>query len=154
MLDVKIIAVGKVKNKNFGAAIVEYLKRIKPYARIELVEVKPEAFGSQNKEVAKKTEGERLLKSLASEAAGMVYLLQEQGKEFNSEKFARFLEKQNSRVVLVIAGALGFSDEIKNKYPNSISLSQMTIPHELARVVLLEQLYRAATIIQGKEYHY
>lgn len=153
MLKITIIAVGKVKEKFWQEAIQEYSKRLKPYAVLDFVEVKPESFSSQNKKPAQAKENKRLINVLEKYNKENVYLLAENGQEFNSLGFSKFIENK-SELILVIGGALGWAEEIKQKYPQAISLSQLTMPHELARVVLLEQIYRAINIINGKEYHY
>lgn len=153
MLDITIVAVDKVRNNDLTGAITEYLIRLKPYASVKIEEVRPESFSVGTKEKAKKVEGERLLKILDKYRSESIWLLHEKGQEFTSEDFARKIETSNGRAVFVIGGALGFSETILDKY-RQVSLSRMTMPHELARLVLIEQIYRAATIMRGKEYHY
>ncbi len=153
MLKITIVAVGKIKEKFWQTAIEEYSKRLKPYAVLNFVEIKAESFSSQNKKQAQANENQRLINALEKYNKQNVYLLAEAGQEFDSLKFAKFMAKQ-SEIILVIGGALGWAEEIKQKYPQTISLSQLTMPHEMARVVLLEQIYRAVSIIKGKEYHY
>ncbi len=153
MFKITIITVGKIKEKFWQEAIKEYQKRLKPYAVLDLVEVQAESFRAHNKQSARIKENERLLNILAKYDKQNVYLLAERGQEFDSLGFANFI-KAKPELVLVIGGALGWAEEIKLKYTKSISLSQLTMPHEMARVVLLEQIYRAATINQNKEYHY
>lgn len=153
MLKISIIAVGKVKEKFWQAVSQEYLKRLKPYAKLELIEVLAESFSSQNKKASQSKENGRLMKILEKYNKSDVYLLAEYGQEFTSLGFADFL-KNKKEIVLVLGGALGWAEDMKQKYPQSISLSQLTMPHEMARVVLLEQIYRAASIINKKDYHY
>lgn len=153
MLKITIIAVGKIKEKFWQEPLQEYSKRLKPYAVFDFVEVKAESFSSQNKKLAQAKEDQRLINILAKYKQENIYLLAENGKEFNSLDFSKFIESK-LELILVIGGALGWAEEIKQKYPQAISLSQLTMPHELARVVLMEQIYRAITIINGKEYHY
>jgi len=155
MLDIILLTVGKTKNADYGALAGEYQKRLRPYAKLRVVELAPTSFSATNQEKAKAEEGKRIeyfLTAQAAQAERKIYLLAERGKTFTSPELALWLEK-NSSLVLVIAGALGFSPELYQKYPQ-ISLSPLTFPHELARVILLEQIYRAATILQGKDYHY
>lgn len=153
MFNIAILAIGKVKDRNLAAGIEEYLKRLRPYAAVKVEEIKPEPFGASDKEKAKRSEGERLMRALEKYAGDRIFLLSEWGEEFDSLGFSEKLEKESGRMVFVIAGALGFSEEIFKKHPK-ISLSKLTFPHELARLVLLEQIYRAAAIAKGKEYHY
>ncbi len=154
MFDLVILTIGKLKEKYFSEAYDEYLKRSLPYARIELVELEPEAFGKSDAVKAKKKEGERLLKFLAKRAEATVMILDERGKEFTSVELSQYLEKQNGQLIFVIGGTQGLSEEMLEKYPMKLALSKMTLPHELARVVLAEQIYRAATIAKGKSYHH
>lgn len=153
MNKITIVVVGKIKEKFWQTAIEEYAKRLKPYAVLNFVEIKAESFSNQNKKQAQIIENQRLIKVLEKYNNQNIYLLAEAGQEFDSLKFAKFIENK-SELVLVIGGALGWAEEIKQKYPQSISLSQLTMPHEMARVVLLEQIYRAVSISKGKEYHY
>jgi 23S rRNA (pseudouridine1915-N3)-methyltransferase len=153
MLEILIIAVGKIKNGFFSGAIREYLTRLKPYASVKILELSSEPFNDSNRDKAKKAEGERALSALEKYAGAEIFLLHERGREIDSLKFAEKLSSANGKIVFVIAGALGFSEEVLAKY-NQLSLSKMTFPHEMARLILLEQIYRAITIIRGKTYHY
>lgn len=151
MLNITLITVGKIKENSLNELALEYLKRIKPYGRLVVEELKAEPFSNSTKDKAKKLEGERIEAAIARKNGAEVYLLAEHGVLFNSLDFAAKIKDRE--LVLVIAGSLGFAKELELKYPK-ISLSPLTFPHELARVVLLEQIYRAATIINNKEYHY
>ena len=151
MLNITLITVGKIKEAYLNEAALEYFKRIKPYGRLNLEELKAESFASVTKEKAKKIEAERIQTVLDRKGNAEIYLLSEHGTQFDSPDFAAKIK--DKELVLVIAGSLGFAKELEVKYPK-ISLSPLTFPHELARVVLLEQIYRAATIINNKEYHY
>lgn len=152
MIDITLVAVGKIKDKSFANLIGEYSKRIKPYARLKIVELEATSFSEKLQAKAKVFEGEKIENYLKKQNDAVVYLLAERGESYDSIKLAHWLEKK-SPLILILAGALGFSDDLYNKYP-SLSLSPLTFPHELARVVLLEQVYRAATILQQKNYHY
>lgn len=153
MLKITIVAVGKIKEKFWQIAIEEYSKRLKVHTVLNFVEIKAESFSSQNKKQAQLNENKRLINALAKYNKQNVYLLAETGRQFDSLQFAKFMAKQ-SEIILVIGGALGWAEEIQQKYQQTISLSQLTMPHEMARVVLLEQIYRAVSIINNKEYHY
>jgi 23S rRNA (pseudouridine1915-N3)-methyltransferase len=153
MLEIIIITISKIKNEFFAGAIEEYLKRLKPYAAVKIIELASESFGNSDKEKAKQAEGERILRALEKYSGAEIFLLHERGEEIDSVKFARRLESSVGKTVFVIAGALGFAEEVLQKY-RQLSLSKMTFPHEMARLILLEQIYRSATIIQGKIYHY
>ncbi len=156
MLDITIIAVGKLKEKYFQTAFAEYEKRLRPYARLKVVGLPSAPFSKSTKAQAKRFEGETiekyLVKAEKENNPAVVYLLAERGKIFSSPDFASWLVKKQP-LILIVGGALGFSDELYEKYPQ-ISLSPLTFPHELARVVLIEQIYRAATILSNKEYNY
>lgn len=158
MLDIIILTVGKMKNDNLRAEAAEYAKRLSPFARLEIVELPAAPFLKNGRERAKEIEGEQIMKYLEKAAARSggpkraVFLLAERGKVFSSPDFASFLDK-NQPLFLIVGGALGFSPELYRLYPQ-ISLSPLTFPHELARTILLEQIYRATTILNGKEYHY
>jgi 23S rRNA (pseudouridine1915-N3)-methyltransferase len=153
MLDILIIAIGKVKNEFFSGAIGEYLARLKPYAAIKILELSPEPFNDSNHDKAKKAEGERILAALEKYPGAEIFLMHERGREMDSLRLSEKLANANGKIIFVIAGALGFSEAALQKYPQ-LSLSKMTFPHELARLILLEQIYRATTIIKGKTYHY
>lgn len=157
MLKITIIAVGKIKDKNFKDSFEEYLKRVSPYAIVNLEEISAEPFfDNSNKEKIKQKEGEKILKYLDKFSQDKIFILDEKGQEFSSTDFSKILFKNESRgLVFVIGGTLGFSENILN-YKNSIriSFSQMTFPHELIRVLLAEQVYRAIAINKNKSYHY
>jgi 23S rRNA (pseudouridine1915-N3)-methyltransferase len=155
MLKIKIITIGGVKEKSYNGLINEFLKRLRPYAKVEILELKAESFKRESdKEKAKKIEGERILKSIEKCGHTRIFLLEEEGREFNSLEFANFLEKDTREIIFVIAGTLGFSLKVKEKIKISVSLSRLTFPHEMARVVLFEQIYRGITINKNKKYHY
>ncbi len=154
MLDIIIAATGGVKDKNLASLIAEYEKRLRPFARLKIVEAKASPFrGSGDEEKAKKEEGERLLKIIEANEGRSVFALEERGKEYDSPSFARFLETKTP-LLFLIGGALGLSSDVQKRAAGSVSLSQMTYPHELARLMLAEQIYRSAAILSGKKYHY
>ena len=94
------------------------------------------------------------MKFLKKHSNAEIIILEERGKEFSSEKFAKFLDGLDRHIVFIIGGSLGWDEEIKKQPFMRLSLSQMTYPHELARVALLEQIFRAVAILKSKEYHY
>lgn len=153
MLDITILAVGKIKEKYCQLGASEYLKRLKPYAKIKIEELKNESFSSSNAEKAKQLEATRIQTYLSKQTNALVFLLAENGEKVDSYVFAEILKKTKQKVIFVIGGALGWPKDILDNYPR-LSLSPLTFPHELARVILLEQLYRAVTIINNKTYHY
>lgn len=156
MLNVKIITLGKLKESYWSDAENEYFKRIKPYARIEMRELSEEAFrDGDDREKIKMKEAEKIKKNLPEN--GFVIALHEHGKEFDSPLFAKFLENNSSRgetLVFIIGGPLGLHKSILDLADIQISLSQLTFPHQMVRTILLEQLYRAITISNKKQYHY
>lgn len=157
MLKITILAVGKLKNEYFKKAFSEYLKMISPYANVNVEELSPEPFfDNSNKEKIKEKEGEKIIKYLERFPRSRVLLLEESGREFQSIDFSNFLFKnETDNIIFVIGGTLGFSKEVFGyKNATKVSLSQMTFPHELTRVILSEQIYRAIAINKNKSYHY
>jgi len=153
MLDITLVSIGKIKDKNCSALASEYLKRLKPYARLKIVELEATAFSDNTRERAKEFEAEKITNFLNKQKdQAVVYLLAERGEIYDSQKLAVWFNKK-SPVTLILGGALGFTDKMYKDYP-ALSLSPLTFPHELARVILLEQIYRATTILQNKKYHY
>lgn len=130
----------------------EYLKRINRYASIELAEIK--GVKGEDREAIKR-EGERIL-SRVQENSYLVALT-ERGRGFDSAEFSRWLEemavKGTSYITFIVGGAAGLDDSVLGKADMTLSLSPMTLPHQLARLVFIEQLYRAFTIIKGESYH-
>jgi 23S rRNA (pseudouridine1915-N3)-methyltransferase len=154
MLDITILAVGKIKEPYFKGACNEYMKRLSPYTRISFEEIPYEPFRHDGeKSKVKQKEGERIKKFLEKREGCEIFLLDEHGKEYTSEQFAGMIEKISKPIIFVIGGSLGIHADTLSLY-KKISLSPLTFPHELASVVLLEQLYRATTIIGGKTYHH
>lgn len=149
-----IAAVGRLKTPHWKAAQDDYLGRLKRYTAARLVEVKDAVGRGDPDGVAAEREGRRLLE--AGAGASRRIALHQAGKKLDSPGLARFLEKRlevYGRLALFIGGPVGLSDEVLAASEETLSLSEMTLPHELARVLLLEQLYRAATILGGEKYH-
>ncbi|MBQ3510814.1 MAG: 23S rRNA (pseudouridine(1915)-N(3))-methyltransferase RlmH [Bacilli bacterium] len=149
---IKIITVGTIKEKYLKEAIEEYLKRLKKYTNIELIEVKDEGLVEEQKAI--NLEGEKINKYLSSK--DYIITLEIEGKSFTSEEFATKLNQiqiESSNIVFIIGGSYGLSDEIKSKAKLHLSFSKMTFPHQLFRVFLLEQIYRAYKIINNESYH-
>jgi len=142
----RVIYPGKTKEAFIREGIERYIKFLRSYAKVELVEVRP-AKGSPQEVIEK--ESLALLKA----ANLKFFLLDREGIEFTSEEFAGLL-KDLYEVDFVIGGVYGVSKDLKERAGLSISLSRLTFTHELSRLILFEQLYRAMTIIHGKEYHY
>ena len=139
----KIAAVGKVKKKSLLELTEEYLKRINHYAAIEVVEIK---------DSNKQDECSRLLNLIDKEKAFCI-ALSEDGKEFSSRQFADKLSSIHRKILFVIGGPDGLTEEFKKRADMLLSLSQMTFPHEMARMLLSEQLFRALNILRGGKYH-
>jgi 23S rRNA (pseudouridine1915-N3)-methyltransferase len=139
----KIAAVGKIKKKPLLELTGEYLKRIKHYAAIELVEIK---------DSNRKDECARLLGLIEKEKAYCI-VLSEDGKEFTSRQFANKLSQIHRKVLFVIGGPDGLTDEVKKRADLVLAISKMTFPHETARMLLGEQLFRALNILRGGKYH-
>ncbi|MDA3840492.1 MAG: 23S rRNA (pseudouridine(1915)-N(3))-methyltransferase RlmH [Patescibacteria group bacterium] len=152
-MKITIITIGKVKESYLKEGILEYKKRLGPYSKIKEIELKAESFSAGSREKTKVLEGERVLNALGKHEKENVFLLDENAQEYSSLNFSKILDSKNE-VVFVIAGSLGWSDGLRNSVYKKISLSKMTFPHEIARLLLFEQIYRGITIINGKEYHY
>ena len=155
MIDFTILAVGSMKDVCYRQGANEYIKRLAPYARIKVEEIKAEPFRkNSDKAKAKLVEGQRLIKCLEKYTQSRLIVLDEKGENLDSQDFSRKLIDDARPMVFVIGGALGLSQAILDRANWRLSLSAMTFPHELARLLLVEQVYRAVTISQGKEYHY
>ncbi len=154
MFNLTIIAVGGIRNSYFKEAVNEYLKRIKPFAKVEIIEVAATPFKSDGEITrAKEKEGDLII-SVIEKKHGDVFILDELGKELNSEEFSNFITTRNKQIIFVIGGTAGLSDKLKKGY-KLISLSRLTMPHELVRVLLLEQVYRSVTMQQKRnKYNY
>ncbi len=149
-----IAAVGKIKNKAWLAAQDDYVKRLGHYTSLTLIEVKDVVGRSVPDDVAMLREGENLLKAVSD--SSRLIALTPTGKLRSSPNLARWLQKRvvnYGRIAFLIGGPLGFSDEVLAASHEEISLSPLTFTHELARILLLEQLYRACTILAGEQYH-
>ena len=158
-MKITILAVGKVKEKYFTGAIQEYSKRLSRYCKLEIVEVAdektPDKASEKEEQLIRQKEGERLMKYLREDA--YVIALAIEGKQTTSEGFAEKLHnlglQGKSHIIFVIGGSIGLAPEILNRADEKLSFSQMTFPHQLMRVVLLEQVYRGYRIIHGEPYH-
>lgn len=151
-----LLLVGKTQNKNFQAGISDYSERITHYMPFE-IKVIPELKNTRNlnEEQQKVREGELILKEL--QPTDTVVLMDEHGKELRSIELAQWLQgKQNisRRLVFVIGGPYGFSPDVYARANEQLSLSKMTFSHQMVRLIMVEQLYRACTIIKGEPYHH
>ncbi len=156
-MTIKLIAIGKTDSVSLQDLIKEYENRLKHYIKFEL-DIIPDIKNVKNlsETQQKEKEGELILKKL--KATDVLILLDENGKHFGSVEFADFLQKKmNSgikQLVLVIGGPYGFSDAIYTKAQAKISLSKMTFSHQMVRLFIIEQLYRAFTILKNEPYHH
>lgn len=154
-MKITVIAVGKTSTPEISRLIDSYLRRLTHYIGFEIVEL-PDARGCRDSESQKRAEGEAILKRLT--AADTVVLLDERGREKTSVEFARFLEgRMNAgvkRLVFIIGGPYGFSQEVYSRADRLLGLSQMTFTHEMVRLFFTEQVYRAMTILRGEPYHH
>ncbi len=152
-----LLVVGKTDENFMKAGIDHFIKRLKHYIDFRL-EVIPDLKKTKNLSAdrQKQKEGERILSKWST--AKEVHLFDEKGKTFTSREFAGFLEKKMAsglkELVLVVGGPYGFSDEVYQKASSKISLSRMTYSHQLARLLCVEQIYRAFTILKGEPYHH
>ncbi|WP_298368811.1 23S rRNA (pseudouridine(1915)-N(3))-methyltransferase RlmH [uncultured Lutibacter sp.] len=156
-MKIKLLAIGKTDDKNLQSLIENYQKRLKHYIGFNL-EVIPDIKNVKNlsEQQQKEKEGELILKKLAP--TDELLLLDEKGKEFRSIDFSKFLQKKmNSgikQLVLVIGGPYGFSEAVYKKATGKISLSKMTFSHQMIRLFVVEQIYRAYTILKNEPYHH
>ena len=153
-MEIKLIVVGKTKSSELVRLINEYVKRINFYKKFKIIVVNSLKSKKNSEKEIKKIEGENVLKSVKKNE--LIFLLDENGKSFNSRKFADFLSnkfKTNKSIVFVVGGAYGFSNEIKQKSNEIISLSEMTFSHQIIRLFCTEQVYRALTILNNLPYH-
>lgn len=155
MYKITIICLGKFKESAYKELEQEYLKRLSPFAKVRIIELPEEPYGKNpDLERVKLKEAEAIEKHLPENA--IVVLLEEKGSLRNSEDFAQFIERiggLGQELVFVIGSGIGLHDSLKNVSNYKISLSPLTFPHNMARILLEEQIYRACTIITGKSYH-
>ena len=156
MFKVTFFAVGGLKERHWREAQDEYLRRLSPFAKSEVIEVAAEPFGgSVTAEQAMRAEGDRLLKRLPKDAT--IIALERTGKRMSSVEYAGLLKEHGGagmHLAFVIGGTAGLDPSLLARTRVKLSLSPMTFTHEMARVILLEQTYRAMTILAGKTYHY
>ncbi len=156
---ITIIGVGRLKEKYWQMAIDEYSKRLGKYIKLNIVEVSdekaPENLSAADADIVKKNEGERILKNIKDDV--YVIALAINGKMLSSEELSEFMNERMVRgvgnIAFVIGGSLGLSDEVLSRADYKLSFSKMTFPHQMMRVVLLEQIYRAIKIMKNEPYH-
>ncbi|SES40916.1 23S rRNA (pseudouridine(1915)-N(3))-methyltransferase RlmH [Psychrobacillus sp. OK032] len=158
-MNIQIVSVGKLKEKYLKMGIEEYSKRLSSYAKIDLVEVPdekaPENLSDADMEIVKKKEGDRILSKIGADT--YVIALAIEGKMKSSEQLASDLESLmtygRSKIAFVIGGSLGLHDDVMKRSDEKLSFSKMTLPHQLMKLVLVEQIYRAFRIIKNEPYH-
>lgn len=159
MLSVSVLCIGKLKEKYLKDACLEYSKRLTAFCKLEIVELAEERIGDNpsQSEINRviEAEGKRLLQK--AEKCDAIITMCIEGRQLSSTELADFIDKTAvsgvSSIAFVIGGSYGLSDEIKAKSKLKLSMSKMTFPHQLARVMVLEQLYRAFQISSGGKYH-
>jgi 23S rRNA (pseudouridine1915-N3)-methyltransferase len=158
-MKITVITVGKIKEKFLKDAIAEYSKRLSKYCKFEIIEVADEKTPDNASEVVEDSirskEAERILKYVKDDA--FVITLEINGKQLSSEELADKIDKLGvqgtSHIIFIIGGSIGLGHEVLQKSNFALSFSKMTFPHQLMRVVLLEQIYRSYRIINGEPYH-
>ena len=149
---IKLITVGQIKETYLKEAIKEYEKRLSKYTKLEIIELKDLSYDDEAKVLNE--EGQNILKHIDSK--DYVITMEIEGKELSSEEFASKLDStliNNSNIDFVIGGSLGLSNEVKQRSNFSMSFSKMTFPHQLFRIILLEQIYRCFKILNNETYH-
>lgn len=158
-MHIKIITVGKLKEKYLVQGIAEYTKRLSKYAKIDLIEVPdekaPENLSQAEMIQVKEKEGERILAKIKEQE--FVFVLAINGKQLSSEDFAKQIDnlgiQGKSQITFVIGGSLGLSEAVMKRSNEQLSFGKMTYPHQLMKLILVEQIYRAYRIIRGEPYH-
>lgn len=158
-MDFRVVSVGRVRDPHLRGAVQEYVKRLQPYARVELVEgleeKRPPRLSESEDRACMAREAERLLATIR--CSDVVLVFDQRGTRLTSEQFAHrvrgFLHSGARRVDMVIGGSTGLDERVRQRADQLLSLSDMTLPHQLAVVVVVEQLYRAFRILQGQPYH-
>lgn len=156
-MTIKLLAIGKTDSKSLLQLISEYENRLKHYIKFEL-EIIPDIKNAKNlsETQQKEKEGEAILKKLSP--TDTLILLDENGKQYSSIDFSHFLQKKmntgTKQLALIIGGPYGFSDAVYEKAEGKISLSKMTFPHQMVRLFVVEQIYRAFTILRNEPYHH
>lgn len=158
-MNISIVSVGKLKEKYLKMGIDEYVKRLGAYAKVELVEVAdekaPEQLSEAEMEIVKRKEGERILAKLGDGVH--VVALAIDGKMKSSEEMAADIERLmtygTSKISFVIGGSLGLHEDVLKRADEKLSFGKMTLPHQLMKLVLVEQIYRSFRIMKGEPYH-
>ncbi|MDA3812106.1 MAG: 23S rRNA (pseudouridine(1915)-N(3))-methyltransferase RlmH [Spirochaetaceae bacterium] len=158
-MKITVISIGKLKEKYLKSGMDEYIKRLSRYCVIEQIELSdekcPESLSPAEKEMIKDVEGKKILSRL--KPGTYIISLEIDGKMLSSEALSSFIEKVTisgkNHITFLIGGSLGLSDEVKNKSDFSLSFSKMTFPHQMMKLILLEQIYRSFRILKNEPYH-
>ena len=158
-MNITLVTVGKIKEKYFRDAILEYQKRLSRYCKLDIIEVAdektPDKASELLEEQIKQKEAERILKYIREDAYCIALAIE--GKKYDSIGFSKHINQLGitgkSNIVFVIGGSLGLHESVLKRSDGKISFSDMTFPHQLMRVILLEQIYRCFRIINGEPYH-
>lgn len=156
-MKIALLQIGKTTDKNISGVFDLYSGRIRKYSAFEVITI-PELKNTKNIAIQeqKKMEGKKILQIVCSD--DYVVLLDEKGKEMRTVEFARWMEKMfmhpGKRIVFIIGGPWGFSDEVYERADSKMALSKLTFPHQLVRLLFIEQLYRIFTVIKGEPYHH
>lgn len=158
-MNIRLIAVGKIKEKYLISGIDEYLKRLQAYCKIEICEAKEESFteplSARNKEIIMSKEAKRILTLIPKRYYTVA--LDRKGKQLSSNQLAQMFKQKAiyglGNIAFIIGGSLGLADEVIKQANTTLSCSRLTFPHQLMRLIWAEQVYRAMTIIKGEKYH-
>lgn len=157
-MKIVLVVLGKLKEQYWRDAEAEYKKRLSAFCKLEVVELKEEAFSEKDNLVKiKEKEAVKIIDLLNKHPRAKVVVLDEHGKQYSSENLSRWVTTQKDSgddLVFVIGGPLGLAEQIQSLATNMISLSSLTFTHQMARIFLLEQLYRAFMISENRKYHY
>ncbi len=158
-MNINVIAVGKIKEKYIQEGIDEFKKRLSRYCSLNVIEVNdekvPESLSDKEMEIVKQKEGDRIMDKIPPNS--FVVALAIEGKSLSSEEFSEKIQSLMidgiNNITFIIGGSLGLSKEVLNRSDLKLSFSKMTFPHQLMRLILLEQIYRAFKIMKGEPYH-
>ena len=158
-MNINILAVGKIKERHIKAGIDEFSKRLSRYIKLKTIEIAdekaPENLSKKDMEKVKETEGKKIISKIPDDS--YIITLEIEGKQISSEKMAEKIEDimvgGHSRITFIIGGSLGLSDEVKKMSNFKLSFSKMTFPHQIMRLILLEQIYRSFRIMKNEPYH-
>ena len=158
MLNINIVCVGKIKEKFFASAIEEYSKRLSKYCKLEILELPDEKIPDKASEAIENSIKEKECNNIINHLKHDSYIiaLDLKGKEYTSIDFSKKIEQismQNSKITFIIGGSLGLTEKLLNQCDEKICFSKMTFPHQLIRIFLVEQIYRAFKISNGENYH-